>query len=54
MQEKYPWLDQSEERKYMSDREILDKYVDLDKSCLSDAEKNRLWICFSNTKKHSV
>ena len=23
----------------MSDREILDKYVDLDKSCLSDTEK---------------
>ena len=24
----------------MSDREILDKYVDLDKSCLSDSEKS--------------
>ena len=28
MQEKYPWLDLSDERKYMSDREILEKYVD--------------------------
>ena len=36
MQEKYPWLDPSNERKYMSDREILEKYVDLDKSCLTD------------------
>ena len=27
MQEKYPWLDPSDERKYMSDKEILDKYV---------------------------
>ena len=38
MQEKYPWLDASDERKHMSDREILDKYVDLDKSCLTDVE----------------
>ena len=39
MQEKYPWLDSGNERKYMSDKEILDKYVDLDKSCLTDKEK---------------
>ena len=26
----------------MSDREILDKYVDLDKSCLTDAEKKQV------------
>ena len=38
MQEKYLWLDPSDERKYMSDKEILEKYVDLDKSCLT--EKN--------------
>ena len=30
--EKYPWLEDSDERKYMTDREILDKYIDLDKS----------------------
>ena len=29
--EKYPWLDKIDERKYMTDREILDKYIDLDK-----------------------
>ena len=29
--EKYPWLDPSDERKYMSDREILEKYIDLEK-----------------------
>ena len=39
MQEKYPWLDPSDKRKYMSDRKILDKYVNLDRSCLTDAEK---------------
>ena len=26
----------------MSDREILDKYVDLEKSCLSDSEKKQV------------
>ena len=26
-EEKYPWLDNSDERKYMSDREILRKYI---------------------------
>ena len=28
-EEKYPWLDKMHERKYMSDREILEKYIDL-------------------------
>ena len=37
--EKYPWLDDKDERKYMTDREILDKYINLDKSCLTKAEK---------------
>ena len=37
--EKYPWLDNSNERKYMTDREILDEYIDLDKSCLTREEK---------------
>ena len=29
MNEKYPWLEQDDERRNMSDREILDKYIDL-------------------------
>ena len=37
--EKYPWLEASDERKYMTDREILDNYIDLDKSCLTESEK---------------
>ena len=41
-QEKYPWLNSNNERKYMSDKEILDKYVDLDKSCLTDEEKKQV------------
>ena len=37
--EHYPWLDTSNERKYMMDKEILDKYMDLDKSSLRKREE---------------
>ena len=36
---KFPWLEDTDERKYMMDREILDKYVNLDNSCLTQIEK---------------
>ena len=39
---KFPWLDNMDERKYMTDREILDKYVNLDNSCLTKAEKEQV------------
>ena len=37
--EKYPWLDDTDERKYMMDQEILDKYIDLGNSCLDGSER---------------
>ena len=37
--EKYPWLDDTDKRKYMMDQEILDKYIDLRNSCLDDSER---------------
>ena len=37
--ENYQWLDLSDDRKYMTDRGILEKYIDLEKSCLTDKEK---------------
>ena len=40
--DKYPWLDDSDERKHMTDREILDKCIDLDNSCLTRCEKKRV------------
>ena len=40
--EKYPWLDESNERKYMSDRKILEKYIDLKNSCLTKWEKREV------------
>ena len=37
------WLDPSDERKYMTDQEIfLNKYIDLEKSCLMDKEKKEV------------
>ena len=36
--ERYPWIDKDNERKCMTDKEILDKYIDLEKSCLTDTE----------------
>ena len=39
--EKYPWLEPDDERRNMLDREILDKYVELDKSCLLDLEEKQ-------------
>ena len=40
--DKYPWLDNSNERKHMTDKEILDKYIDLEGSCLTKWEKQKL------------
>ena len=40
--EKYPWLDDTDERKYMMDREILEKYIDLSDSCLDDLERKQV------------
>ena len=39
--ERYPWLDDTDERKYMMDKEILDKYIDLRDSCL-DSERKKV------------
>ena len=37
--DKYPWLDPDDERKHMTDREILEKYINLNNSCLDKEEK---------------
>ena len=39
---KFPWLDDTDDRKHMTDREILDKYINLDNSCLTKAEKEQV------------
>ena len=40
--EKYPWVDDTDERKYMTDREVLEKYINLDNTCLTEKEKEEV------------
>ena len=40
--ENYTWLDSSAERKYMTNQEILDKYIDLVNACLTKEEKKEV------------
>ena len=40
--EMYPCLDDSDERKHMTDREILEKYINLDNTCLTEREKKEV------------
>ena len=40
--EKYPWLEDTDERRYMTDREILEKHVDLKESCLNESERKQV------------
>ena len=39
---KLSWLDNTDKRKHMTDREILDKCVNLDNSCLTKVEKEQV------------
>ena len=39
--DKYPWLDPEDKRRNMTGREILEKYINLDMSCLNEKEKGR-------------
>ena len=40
--QKYPWLYDTDERKYMTDKEILDKYINLKASCLNETERKQV------------
>ena len=37
--DKYPWLDPKDKRRNVTDREILEKYINLEMSCLNKKEK---------------
>ena len=53
--DKYPWLDDTDEIKYMTDREILDKYINLKGSCLIKWEKQKLRdILYDDTDEFSL
>ena len=40
--DKYPWLDLEDERRHMTDREILEIYINLNNSCLNKEEKMKV------------
>ena len=40
--DRYPWIGDSDKRKYMTDGEILEKYINLDNSCLTESEKEQV------------
>ena len=48
----YPWLEDNDPRRLMSDQEILEKYVDLSDSDLSYAEKKSLYKILLKLRKH--
>ena len=39
---RYPWLDDADERRYMTDKEILDKYIHLKDSCLDEKKRKQV------------
>ena len=41
--DKYPWLDKDDSRRNMTDQEIIEKFVDLSKSELTEKEKKELY-----------
>ena len=41
-EERYPWLEENDERKYMTDKEILDRYINLKDSCLNEEERKQV------------
>ena len=47
---KFPWLQDTNERKYMMDRKILDRYVNLDNLCLTKIEKAQVRDLFYKYK----
>ena len=40
--EKYPWLGNADDTKYMTDREIVENYINLDNTCLTEKEKEEI------------
>ena len=40
--DKHPWMDPEDERRNMTDREILEKYIDLETSCLNKEKKSKV------------
>ena len=52
--EKFPWLDNSDERKYMSDSEMLRKYINLDNACFTEDEKKEVMEMYQYKEAFSL
>ena len=50
-EDKYPWLDPDDEQRHMTDREILDKNINLDNSGLHEEEKRKVMDMLFNYKE---
>ena len=53
-EERYPWLEEDDERKYMTDKEILDRYINLKDSCLNKKERKQVMESCMNIKMSLV
>ena len=42
LEDRYPWLDPEDDRRHMTNIEILDRYINLNNSCLSKEEKIKI------------
>ena len=40
-EDKYAWLDPDDDQRHMTDREILEKYINLDNSCLMKRKRKK-------------
>ena len=49
--DRYSWLDPENEWRHMTDKEILDKYINLDNSCLNKDEKKEVMDMFYKYKE---
>ena len=50
-EDKYPWLDSYDEWRHMTDRKILEKYINLDNLCLNEEEKREVMNMLFNYKE---
>ena len=49
--DKYPWLDLDDDWRHMTDRGILEKYINLDNSCLNEEERIKVMNMLFNYKE---
>ena len=52
--ERYSWLDKMDERKYMSDRELFEKYINLQNVCLQEEKKEVMNILYKYKEAFSL